>query len=198
MIETDLFRAPPDQTQVPAKAKALGRREAIDWFAYEARYIWSKSSRGGYSNWNILFDPNGANDPNRIDAQVYRRTLIHRAAASQRLPAPRSGDWQPTPLGLTDLYLAGTWIDTGFNTECIEAAVISGMQAARAISGASLAIPGEDFLGFGNDFLSLITLAAEKGILLLEAVASAAWSSSSAEMHRRSIRHRSAGRKDRR
>jgi uncharacterized protein with NAD-binding domain and iron-sulfur cluster len=198
VIETDLFRAPPDQTQVPANAKALARCEAIDWFAYKARYIWSKSSPGGYFNWNILFDPNGANDPNRIDAQVYRANVdpssccVATAAGSTRWRLATDAS------GFDNLYLAGTWIDTGFNTECIEAAVISGRQAARAISGSSLAIPGEDFLGFGNDFLSLIRLAAEKGILLLEAVVSAAWGSSSAEMHRRSIRRRSAGRKDRR
>jgi len=84
----------------------------------------------------------------------------------------------------------------GFNTECIEAAVMSGMQAARAISGASFAIPGEDFLRFGYDPLSLIVLGIETGLSLLSAVCNATRSSSSAEVHRRSLTHRSASRQD--
>jgi hypothetical protein len=100
--------------------------------------------------------------------------------------------------GFGNLYLAGAWIDCGFNTECIEAAVISGLQAARAVAGASFAIPGENFLQFGNDLPSLITLAAEEAILLLEAVAEAAWNSSGTEMDRRNTSSRSRSRKGRR
>jgi hypothetical protein len=198
VIETDLFRAPPDQTQVPADAKTLARFEAIRWFTCKARYIWSKSSPNGQFDWKILFDPNGPNDPDRIDAQVYRANVDPSSCCVAT--AAGSTQWRLTTdaSGFDNLYLAGTWIDTGFNTECIEAAVISGMQAARAILGTSFAIPGEDFLRFEDDFFSLIRLAAEEGILLLEAVVAAASGSSSAEIHRRSIRRRSASREDRR
>jgi len=198
VIGTDLFRAPPDQTRVPADAKALARVEAIGWFTNKARYIWSKSSPGGYFNWNILFAPNAANDPDRIDAQVYRANVDPSSCCVAT--AAGSTQWRlaTDASGFENLYLAGTWIDTGFNTECIEAAVISGMQAARAILGTSFAIPGEDFLRFEDDYLSLIRLAAEEGILLLEAVVAAAWGGSGAEIHRRSIRRRSTSCKDRR
>jgi len=38
--------------------------------------------------------------------------------------------------GVQNLILAGDWVDNGFlNAGCIEAATMSGMQAARAISG---------------------------------------------------------------
>ena len=57
--------------------------------------------------------------------------------------------------GFEHLYLAGTWIDTGFNTECVETAVISGMQAARAITSAGGEIPGERFLHATRQYLSL-------------------------------------------
>jgi hypothetical protein len=50
--------------------------------------------------------------------------------------------------GFDHLFLAGSWIDTGFNIESIETAVTSGKQAARAIIGAGAAIDGEDFLHF--------------------------------------------------
>lgn len=198
VIETDLFHAPPDQTQVPAKAKALARDKAIGWFTDKAGYIWSKSSPGGNFDWYILFDPSGPNDPDRIDAQVYRANVDPSSCCVAT--AAGSTQWRlaTDASGFENLYLAGTWIDTGFNTECIEAAVISGMQAARAILGTSFAIPGEDFLRFEDDYLSLIRLAAEEGTLLLEAVVAAAWGGSRAEIHRRSIRRRSARREDRR
>jgi uncharacterized protein with NAD-binding domain and iron-sulfur cluster len=198
VIETDLFRAPPDQKHVPAKAKALARLKAIEWLSSKAHYIWSKSSPGGYFDWNILFDPNGACGSQRIDGQVYRANVDPSSCCVAT--AAGSTQWRlaANASGFDNLYLAGAWIDTGFNTECIEAAVISGMQAARAISGVSFAIPGENFLRFGNDVLSLITLAAEEGVLLLEAVANAAWSNSSAEIHRRSNTSPSRSREDRR
>jgi uncharacterized protein with NAD-binding domain and iron-sulfur cluster len=198
VIETDLFRAPSTQKQVLTRAKARARAEAVDWFRDKARYIWPKSSPGGSFDWNVLFDPNSAKGSKRVDAQVYRVNVdpssccVASAAGSTRWRLATDAS------GFDKLYLAGTWIDTGFNTECIEAAVISGMQAARAISGASFAVPGEDFLRVRNDLLSLIVLAVESGIWLLKTVVNAAWSSSSAEIHRRHIAHRSTSGKDRR
>jgi hypothetical protein len=198
VMETDLFRAPPDQKRIPVEAKKRARSEAINWLSQKARYIWPKSSPGGSFDWDVLFDPNGAKGSKRIDAQVYQANVdpssccVASAAGSTRWRLATNAS------GFDKLYLAGTWIDTGFNTECVEAAVISGMQAARAISGASFAISGEDFLRFRNDLLSLIALAAESGIWLLNAVVNAAWSGSSGEMHRRYIAHRLAHGKDRR
>jgi uncharacterized protein with NAD-binding domain and iron-sulfur cluster len=37
--------------------------------------------------------------------------------------------------GFDNLYLAGDWTDNGLNAGCIEAAVLSGLQAANAVLG---------------------------------------------------------------
>ena len=50
--------------------------------------------------------------------------------------------------GVQNLVLAGVWIDNGINLGCVEAAVMSGMQASRAISGLPLTVHGEK--GFGR------------------------------------------------
>ena len=42
-----------------------------------------------------------------------------------------------------NLYFVGDWIDTGINIGCVEAATMSGMMAARAISGSPERIVGE-------------------------------------------------------
>jgi uncharacterized protein with NAD-binding domain and iron-sulfur cluster len=196
VLETDLFRAPPSKERVPAEAKRRARAEAIKWLSGKARHIWPKSSSGGSFDWNDLFDPNGARGSNRIDGQVYRANVDPSSCCVASVAGSTRWRLATDASGFDRLYLAGTWIDTGFNTECIEAAVMSGMQAARAISGASFAIPGEDFLRFGYDPLSLIVLGIETGLSLLSAVCNATRSSSSAEVHRRSLTHRSASRQD--
>ncbi|HWF15155.1 MAG TPA: FAD-dependent oxidoreductase [Acidimicrobiales bacterium] len=43
-----------------------------------------------------------------------------------------------------NLALAGDWVKTSMNVGCVEASVMAGMQAARAISGAAAVISGED------------------------------------------------------
>jgi uncharacterized protein with NAD-binding domain and iron-sulfur cluster len=45
--------------------------------------------------------------------------------------------------GFTNLYLAGDWTRNGLNAGCVEAAVMSGMQASRAICGSPTQIIGE-------------------------------------------------------
>ena len=44
---------------------------------------------------------------------------------------------RPDESGYDGLYLAGDWTDCGLNAGCIEAAVLSGLQAANAVLGRS-------------------------------------------------------------
>jgi uncharacterized protein with NAD-binding domain and iron-sulfur cluster len=191
VLETELFRAPRTDDQAPAQAKALARREAIGWLSDKARYIWPASTPAAGFDWTILFDPSGAVGSDRIDAQVYKAN-VDPSECCVGSPAG-STQWRlaADASGFQNLYLAGTWIDCGFNTECIEAAVMSGMQAARAIEGASFGIPGENFLEFEDDVPALLTLAAEEAMVLLEAAGDAAWTSSEPEKERRKAWSRS-------
>jgi uncharacterized protein with NAD-binding domain and iron-sulfur cluster len=50
---------------------------------------------------------------------------------------------RPDRSGFANLYLAGDWTECTLNAGCVEAAVISGMIAARAITGSPLEIIGE-------------------------------------------------------
>ena len=49
--------------------------------------------------------------------------------------------------GFVNLAIAGAWTKTGVDASCVEAAVMSGMQAARHITGEDLEVVGEDFMG---------------------------------------------------
>jgi uncharacterized protein with NAD-binding domain and iron-sulfur cluster len=56
----------------------------------------------------------------------------------------------PGHSGFDNLYLAGSWTQTGFNVECVEGAVMSGMRAAQAICGSPANIVGWNFLRSGR------------------------------------------------
>jgi uncharacterized protein with NAD-binding domain and iron-sulfur cluster len=46
--------------------------------------------------------------------------------------------------GFENFYICGDWTANGIEAGCMEAACISGLQAARAISGRAMIIPGEE------------------------------------------------------
>ena len=56
----------------------------------------------------------------------------------QSLPGSNRHRLRADESGLDNLVLAGDWIDCGLNAGCIEAAVVSGIQAAAAIEGRPL------------------------------------------------------------
>ena len=53
--------------------------------------------------------------------------------------------------GYANLYIVGDWIENGFNSGCIEASTMSGMQASRAICGYPTKIVGEDSVDWLGD-----------------------------------------------
>ena len=128
----------------PGRARKL----AIDWLEDKSRLLWPNASPGGVFDWDLLFDPECRTGQDRIDYQVVKANVDPSAccagspAGSTRWRLPTGGS------GFRHLFLAGAWIDSGFNVECIEAATISGRQAARAIAGTSDVIDGETFLHF--------------------------------------------------
>jgi uncharacterized protein with NAD-binding domain and iron-sulfur cluster len=147
VFECQLYRRPSTDTWVPAEAMKEVYKAAKCWFENHATQSWrAATTREGEFDWDVMFDRSGAKGPDRLSAQVLRPNIdptgccVSSAAGSTqfRLKAGQSGFY--------GLYLAGSWIDVGFNTECVEAAVMSGMQAARAICGSPRTIPGEDFL----------------------------------------------------
>jgi uncharacterized protein with NAD-binding domain and iron-sulfur cluster len=98
---------------------------------------------GGRFNWDLLLDPAGGTGQQRFDAQYWhanidpteRYVLSVPGSIQYRLPSGQSG--------FTNLYLAGDWTRTGLDLGCVEAAVMSGMQASRALSGWPQEVPGE-------------------------------------------------------
>jgi uncharacterized protein with NAD-binding domain and iron-sulfur cluster len=155
-FETSLYKAPPTCVGAPGIAKARARRLAVEWLKQKSQVLWPPASLGDPFDWNLLFDPNETTGEDRIDYQVIKANVDPWAccagspAGSTRWRLPADGS------RFAHLFLAGAWIDSGFNVECIEAAVMSGRQAARAIVGTTDVIDGETFLHFERSLGGLL------------------------------------------
>jgi uncharacterized protein with NAD-binding domain and iron-sulfur cluster len=87
--------------------------------------------------WDVLVDPrpDAPSGEGRFDAQFWRGNV----QPSERyvLSVPKSSKHRLAahdPHEYANLYLAGDWIDNGFNIGCVEAATMGGLLASNAIS----------------------------------------------------------------
>jgi uncharacterized protein with NAD-binding domain and iron-sulfur cluster len=132
---------PQSDTGFPARAAAQAKANAIELLRDRVKALWSEAGAG--FPWQWLADPLGAAGQARMDRQYWRanvdpseRYVLSVAGSSaHRLASEGSG--------LANLFLAGDWLRTGLDSGCVEAAVMSGMQASRAISGYPADIPGD-------------------------------------------------------
>lgn len=106
--------------------------EAAEYVETESFATWDELARTFWPNTN---DGSGKLDRNLVMSTYFRAntfpseryTLSVAGSTKHRLYANESG--------FDNLTLAGDWTRNGFNVGCIEATVMSGMQASNAISG---------------------------------------------------------------
>lgn len=136
-----------DDTQQTTNGRA--KANAIAYLQGGARGIWPNCHmKAGGFDWGLLVgaDANAgdAPGPQSFDSQYWlanfqrteRYVLTPAGSVKYRLAADESG--------YENLYLAGDWTKTGLDAGCVEAATMSGMQAARVICGSPRYIIGED------------------------------------------------------
>ncbi len=120
-----------------------------------ATVLWpeAKDANGAF-DWSHLYAPVQGDAPaERLAAQYLRANVVpteryvltpagstvHRLGADALLKADPAG-----PDHCPNLVLAGDWTKNGINGGCVEAATMSGMQAARALCGTPTEISGDD------------------------------------------------------
>jgi uncharacterized protein with NAD-binding domain and iron-sulfur cluster len=148
-----------DSGQYWIKAEAVSKisKLAVDWFNNSALQFWPKAAvpdSSGKFDWNVLFNGSAPADEARIEAQVVTANVDPSACCASSAAGMTQWRLRAGDSGFTHLVLAGAWTDTGLNTECIEAAVMSGMQASRALCGLPSVVFGEDFLDAGQGSLA--------------------------------------------
>jgi uncharacterized protein with NAD-binding domain and iron-sulfur cluster len=139
----------PDETQQGANERV--RMQAIAYLNHDVETIWPESATRDGFDWRLLVDQGRGKGPKRFSSQFWqanfqqteRYVLTPPGSVKHRLKANQSG--------YENLFLAGDWTKTGLDGGCVEAAVMSGMQASRAICGVPAVIVGEDETWLAGD-----------------------------------------------
>jgi uncharacterized protein with NAD-binding domain and iron-sulfur cluster len=85
--------------------------------------------------WDLLCGRNGSTGPTAFDSQFWTANVDPADRYVQSLPGTGRYRLRSDESGYDNLFLAGDWTDSGLNAGCIEAAVLSGLQAANAVLG---------------------------------------------------------------
>jgi uncharacterized protein with NAD-binding domain and iron-sulfur cluster len=134
---------PRDDAGYPAREAESVRKAAIDWLSGNAGELWPRAARDGDFEWALLVDPASRDGDARFEAQYWRANVDPSERYVQTPPLSIRYRLEPGESGFSNLYLAGDWVFTGINGGCVEAAVMGGMKAARAICGSPADIPGD-------------------------------------------------------
>lgn len=119
----------------PEAWRAAVQDSAESWLGAHARRLWPKLFAGDKANWDHLVVVDGYGGKARLGAQFFQANLN----ASARYTLSRKGTQThriaPHKSGFVNLFLAGDWTRNGLDIGCVEATVISGYLAARAVLG---------------------------------------------------------------
>ncbi len=86
------------------------------------------------TRWELLCGSQRA-DSSALDTQYWRSNVDPSDRYVQSLPGTDKYRLRPDESGFDNMVLAGDWTDCGINAGCIEAAVVSGLEAANALLG---------------------------------------------------------------
>lgn len=136
--------AMPDAAD-PAAGQALVRQSLTRFLDREVWQLWPVAATAAGFRWEVLWDDTGRAGPDRLGAQYLRANLDPSDRYVQSLPGTGRHRIAPDRTGLRNLTVAGDWTACGLDAGCLEAAVRSGVLAARAVrSGALRDAPRED------------------------------------------------------
>jgi uncharacterized protein with NAD-binding domain and iron-sulfur cluster len=123
----------------PQTADRVVRANAVDQLTRFAGHIWpGATTPEGDFRWELLWDETGAVEEERLDSQFWSANIDPSDQYVQSLPGTGAHRLRADESGFANLFLAGDWINCGLNAGCIEAAVMSGLQAANAVRGRPL------------------------------------------------------------
>lgn len=143
--------APPTGADPMPDLLSQARAQAEHWLEHHARHLWpATTGPDGRFDWSVLADPLDRPGAARLDAQYVRANIDPSERYTLSEPGTMAARLAPDDSGYEGLVLAGDWTRTAINAGCIEAAVMSGLQAARGLDGRPRRIVGESWVEQGG------------------------------------------------
>ncbi len=128
-----------DRRTDDARARALTAR----WLNRRAPHLWPGAASASGFDWQVLVDPRHRAGRRRLRAQIVRANVLPSERYVLSLPGTSGIRLRAQDSGFENLVLAGDWTRTGLDFGCMEAAVMSGRQASRALCGLPQQVLGE-------------------------------------------------------
>ena len=124
-----------DSVSYVRRHRDLVHLEAADYVdRYLGLYFPNATTERGF-RWDLLCGNNGRRGPAAMATQHVSVNIDPSDRYVQSVPGSDKYRLRPDESGYDNLVLAGDWTDNGINAGCIEAAVMSGLQAANALLG---------------------------------------------------------------
>jgi uncharacterized protein with NAD-binding domain and iron-sulfur cluster len=142
----DADTIPPfSDTQFPATEAQRAYTIALDWLKTHTECMWPRAVIPGTSGleWDLLVDLQNGRGLERLQSQYWRANINPTDRYVISLSGTTQYRFKAEDCGISNLVFTGDWLRTGLNYGCVEASVMAGMQAARAILGTPVAIYGE-------------------------------------------------------
>jgi hypothetical protein len=111
------------------------RQHVVDYLDHELRHLLPGAVSHSGFRWDLLCGRDGRTGPAALDSQFWTANVDPSDRYVQALPGTNRYRLRSDESGYDNLFLAGDWTDSGLNAGCIEAAVLSGLQAANAVLG---------------------------------------------------------------
>jgi uncharacterized protein with NAD-binding domain and iron-sulfur cluster len=111
------------------------RGRALDFLGQKLRHLLPGAVGDDGFRWEVLCGRDGRIGPAAFDSQYWTANVDPSDRYVQALPGTNRYRLRSDESGYDNLFLAGDWTDSGLNAGCIEAAVLSGLQAANAVIG---------------------------------------------------------------
>lgn len=142
--------AMPDTPNQEAANKAA-KESSYTNFTRDMPFLWTNLVDDcGNVHWDWLVDSDNRAGEARFEGQFFRANWTPTERYTLSLTDTTQYRIKTHDTGYDNLYIVGDWIDNNFNSGCIEACTMSGMQASRTICGYPQVITGEDEDGWAK------------------------------------------------
>ena len=121
--------------QYARRYEAQVRYHAADFVDHHLGPFFPRAVSEHGFGWQLLHGVNGERGAPALATQHVSVNVDPSDRYVQSVPGTEHYRLRPDESGYDNLVLAGDWTDSGINAGCIEAAVMSGLQAANALAG---------------------------------------------------------------